>query len=1388
MSSIFCPVTTPTVVEHSISAIFIERSQTNLIVARNDLLQIFRLHEREEDLKSSDSFKDEEVTADTDADRDDFIGASMSIQTSERQIVSRLLLVAQYSLYGSVLSLGTIRAKDFAETGIEHVLVSFESAKASLLRWDHDQDSVVTVSLHSFMREEYRSPLSRQGDGVMRVDPLSRVATMSFAGDRLAFMPISQQDELLMDEQQDEEHVQGPISKSFVLSVTQLQDDITEMKSFSFVDGYREPAIAILYSTEGTAPGLLENWRKDTTKLVILTLDLQAGARTAIFEINDLPSTLTSVSAIPGPLGGCLLLGSNEVIYVDSASRVVALALNPYAKKSSSLPMRDYSSLNLQLEGCLAVALQHKDDLDGILLILSDGRLCLLTLNLDGRTVSSLHLKIVTPEFGGSLVTSGANCATILEGQRIFIGSTTGDSKLLAWRKRARSSGANGSAVLQEAILDVQDGEQDDIDDLQDLYGDETNEKKLFGAEKTVFDLRFYLHDTVLSHGSITGMALGAPYTDPEDDRQEDIGDAAELAVVGGAGKAGKLTIFRRRITPEVIGKFESPDWQALWTVKVRHKTTEVGESMSDSLDAYLVASKDTSTQVFTIDAAFIEKTDSEFETSDATVSVDTLLDHRCIVQICADMMRTYDAELKLLELKPTPEECTIISASIVDPYVLLVLDNAQLALYSISAKTQELEEIQHEMNSAIETVCATLYCPRADSGILYTLLDQSETSKKRKRSFSSGSSASVACQAFCFTINAEGCLSVYLLPSMKLVFRSSTLSQLPEILLNDSSTVNVNGTGASTSNRRRKIVEVLVGDLGHRVPCPYLVLRTSDQDLVLYKPFHDAQGCLRFRKEQSYLRSTTITTDVDVGQHIEKAEGETKVLSPIMTLCANVGGYACIFVKREEQPLWLLQTDHSIPIFHAAGMLGVRSLSGFNTRDARQGFIYCDHQSLIRICQLPEGFDYSNRWSSKALALGRSAHSVAYHAPQQAYLVLTSHEERFEIPDEEDEEWEPLQSHSEQLPLLSRGSLELVDACTFKLMDRYELAENEQGLCLKSVSLTISTDYTKKKRSCLALSTGILRGEDLSMRGAVYVFDVVEVVPETGHPDSKYKIKNVCREEVRAAATTLCEVDGYLLSSQGQKVVVRSLEEDERLTPVAFVDLDLATTTAKCLRSMILFGDIQKGLRFVGFGEEPYKMTNFGRDFEAMDVMDAEFLVDGKNLYFVASDSDANLRVLQYDPENPTTLAGSRLIRRADIHAGRIISSMVLLPQQQASKEDGQDQGPERSVILCAALDGSISAIMPITERSYRRLYTVQVQLSATEVQIAGLNPRAYRLCTTEGLTTNAARGILDGQLLNSFVQLDVMTQTRLGQKSGVGSDNVLVDLAELQKAVLFQ
>ncbi len=85
-----------------------------------------------------------------------------------------------------------------------------------------------------------------------------------------------------------------------------------------------------------------------------------------------------------------------------------------------------------------------------------------------------------------------------------------------------------------------------------------------------------------------------------------------------------------------------------------------------------------------------------------------------------------------------------------------------------------------------------------------------------------------------------------------------------------------------------------------------------------------------------------------------------------------------------------------------------------------------------------------------------------------------------------------------------------------------------------------------------------MFRGEDLAVRGGVrllatslqvgshfrlktYVFEIIEVVAnEDDGPGRNFKLRLLCKDESKGPVTAVASMDGYLVSSMGQKVGMR--------------------------------------------------------------------------------------------------------------------------------------------------------------------------------------------------------------------------------------------------------
>ena len=150
-----------------------------------------------------------------------------------------------------------------------------------------------------------------------------------------------------------------------------------------------------------------------------------------------------------------------------------------------------------------------------------------------------------------------------------------------------------------------------------------------------------------------------------------------------------------------------------------------------------------------------------------------------------------------------------------------------------------------------------------------------------------------------------------------------------------------------------------------------------------------------------------------------------------------------------------------------------------------------------------------------------------------------------------------------------------------------YPLEPAEHVTAVKNVNLEVS-ENTHERKDLIVVGTAVAKGEDIPARGCIYVFEVIEVVPEPGKPETGRRLKLVGKETVKGAVTALSGIggQGFVLVAQGQKCMVRGLKEDGSLLPVAFMDMQCYVTVAKELKGtgMCLMGDAVKGLWFAGY------------------------------------------------------------------------------------------------------------------------------------------------------------------------------------------------------------
>lgn len=693
---VYTELVAPSAVTHSLALPLTSPTANNLVVAKGSLLQIFTTTHIAADIDAQDpsSTGQAPAAATAKADRrfdhranDDeglessFLGGEMLVR-ADRSQNTKLVLVAEIPLAGTVIGLARIKLKSTASGG-EALLLAYKAAKLCLAEWNPKRKTLETISIHYYEKDDLQgAPWEGSfGDHVnyLEADPGSRCAALHFGTRNLAILPFRQTEEDLEMDDWDED-LDGPKPEpkapttngdsgdreiphmpSFVLRLPLLDPTLLHPVHLAFLHEYREPTFGILSSSQAPSRSL---GQQDSLTYKVFTLDLQQKASTTILSVTGLPLDLERVVPLPGPIGGALLVGQNEIIHVDQSGKTNGVAVNPMTRQMTSFILTDQSDLKLRLERCTVQLISG--DTGELLLITNDGGLYVIAFQIDGRTVSGLTIKAVAAEQGGNLLKYGSTCMSKIGKNIMFIGSDSSDSVVLGWtRKQTQEKRKKNRHIDPDLELDVDELDLDEDDEDDDLYGNGTSEVKTASTNGTSKSgpLQFRIHDTLLSIAPIREMAIGKPAVpDNAEEAKLSKGVTADLQLTCaiGRGKAGALAILNREIQPKVIGRFEFPEARGFWTFAVKKPAAKAlaptvdgnGENYDDmpQYDKYMIVAKvdldgyETS-DVYALTAAGFESLkETEFEPAAGfTVEAGTMGRGMRIVQALKSEVRVYD-------------------------------------------------------------------------------------------------------------------------------------------------------------------------------------------------------------------------------------------------------------------------------------------------------------------------------------------------------------------------------------------------------------------------------------------------------------------------------------------------------------------------------------------------------------------------------------------------------------------------------------------------------------------------------------------------------------------------------------------------------------------------
>lgn len=872
----------------------------------------------------------------------------------------------------------------------------------------------------------------------------------------------------------------------------------------------------------------------------------------------------------------------------------------------------------------------------------------------------------------------------------------------------------------------------------------------------------------------------------------------------------------------------------------------EAEEEDEKNRHGFLILSREDSTMILQTGQEIMELDTSGFATQGPTVYAGNIGDNKYIVQVSPLGIRLLEG-VNQLHFIPVDLGSPIVHCTVADPYVVILSAEGQLAMFQLKSDTyggkshrlalqkpnihylskviavciyrdvsgmfttetrsapvkedsapqsvSEGDSLLQEISRSVDDEDEMLY---GDSGFLSSPSKEEPRRSNVPNTERDSSQYRAEPTHWCVVVRENGIMEIYQVPDWRLVFLVKNFPVGLKVLVDSSfgqpiPQGEVRKEEVTRQSEIPLVKEVLLVGLGNRQSRPYLLVLV-DSELLIYEAFsHDSQGNLkvRFKKVPHNIN----IREKKQKQSKKKAEGSVEDHGARGRVARfrffqDIYGYSGVFICGPS-PHWLLVTNRGALRLHPMTIDGsIESFAPFHNVNCPRGFLYFNRQGELRISVLPAYLSYDAPWPVRKIPLRCTAHYVSYHVESKVYAVVTSVDDtctRIPRMTGEEKEFETMERDDRYMsPVQEAFSIQLISPVSWETIPntRIDLDEWEHATCMRTVNLK-SEETVSGLKGYIAVGTCVMQGEEVTCRGRILIMDIIEVVPEPGQPLTKNKFKTLYEKEQKGPVTALCHCNGYLVTAIGQKIFLWSLKDND-LTGMAFIDTQLYIHQMISVKNFILAADLMKSISLLRYQEESKTLSLVSRDVKPLEVYSVEFLVDNNQLGFLVSDRDRNLLLYMYLPAAKESFGGLRLLRRADFHAGSHVNAFWRTPCRGANEGSSRKTAlwDNKQITWFATLDGGVGLLLPMQEKTYRRLLMLQNHLLTWIPHHAGLNPKAFRMLHNGRRTLqNAVKNVLDGELLNRFMYLSSMERTELAKKIGTTPEIIIEDLLEIDR-----
>lgn len=1307
----------------SIHCNFTGKDDDNLVVSKGNLIQIFLIKK----INNSNMTELEEQEAQLDEEY-------------------KLILISEYALNGKILDIHKFRSNE--DENIDYLLVSTEPAKISIVKWNSSDHLISVVSLHYYETVLDSLLMEKLGSSTVlhRIDP-NNGCTLMQVDDMFVFLPFKKNEQSYFDLTDDYNPTieikkttnslpEDPLgsdlfNESFIVNARTLYPDLKNIVDIQFLNSYEKPTLAILYAPEMlTWTGYLSKV-KDNMKIIVLSLDLETKSADVIIEIPKLPYDIDRIYLLEHPINGFLLAGSNEIIHINSLGAAKGVFVNEFYTQTSDFNLKDQSDLDLFLE--LSDVAQFNDS--EALLIDKTGKFYTLSFDEVGGVSNFTNIFMNNKLSYEDIVILSVLDITKIPGKNLaFVSSQGSDGILLGWKYQGSIRDSSSKSEIGADIL----GEDDDYW----LYQDEIKETR---SSTSLEKCSFIKMDSLLNIGSLSDFSLGYLSVD-----QKLMGlpnpNYKETTIFGSSGleKSGSISVVIPSVKPMIKESLKFSNASKIWTVP-NHK----GETK------YLITTdeKTAKTQIFEVSKKYKDVMTKNFKSNVFTIYFGSIFFQNKVrpVQVLFHSVIIYNMGFGKITSMSFEKE--INSSTIFENYIIVIMTTGEIEILEYDDDKKKLSKM--DLPALLNFVIFTNAWISKSS-----LLNHATPVKKRTLN---GETVEVKQnleeEVLFWLVTADNRLLVFRKEHFEKVHEFKNIHKMSEYL----QLSNMDPTyEADVDPMLKQCIFTKIGDKYDTKN--YLIVLTFGGEIIIYESFFDpVQQCYRFIKANDLFQLPITGAPENSYSYATKIERNLFKID-------NFDGSNVVMLTGAS-PFMIYKQYNSCPRMFKFTTIPLLYFAPFSNNKCNDGLIAIDNKKSCRMMQLDFNFDYSNKLPIQKIYIGETINKIAYHEHTNTFIISTLNKEKYIAidtdTDQEEERNDGENSNNEKIEEIRpedkckvsaqnyRGTIKLLSSENWTTIDKMELGPNES--CTTLDILNLKVNGTDGKRVVIFIGTGIFQSEDISTNGTWKLCDLINVVPEPGRPEAKYKLKELSSETAKGPVLDACAVDGRFSVIQGQRALIRMLKGDGNAAPVAFADTSLYSAKVKSFENLVIIGDCFHSLSLYGFDAEPYRMIPLGKDDYHMSLSECEFIAHNQNLYILASDDNSVLHIYQYDPYDSTSLKGQKLLKKSSFRSNAQTTKMINCSRRQSLFSMVSTLPIRKDVdlgfeVIASNIDGSFYKVSPINEYQYRRLYSLQNFIAEKEHHWLGLNPKMNAVGNLQDSTTVIKRPFIEYRLLTKF------------------------------------